>query len=201
MNNVGYLKASKNNDECYTPHYAVHPLIKYIPSNKTIWCPFDESWSAFVNELFLNGNKVISSHLNEGLDFFNYEPYYYDIIISNPPFSIKDAVLKRLYELNKPFAILLPMNSLQGVNRYQYFKNGIQLLAFDQRIGFHNSIDNISPFEGSPFASAYFCRDLLPKDLIIEHLNKYDEALNITACKTIDNSNNRIVCKSVYIKK
>ena len=94
--------------------YAVHPLIKYIPSNKTIWCPFDESWSAFVNELFLNGNKVISSHLNEGLDFFNYEPYYYDIIISNPPFSIKDAVLKRLYELNKPFAILLPMNSLQG---------------------------------------------------------------------------------------
>ena len=28
-----------------------------------------------------------------------------------------------------------------------------------------------------------------------------DEALNITACKTIDNSNNRIVCKSVYIKK
>lgn len=201
MNNVGYLKASKNNDECYTPHYTVHPLIKYIPSNKTIWCPFDESWSAFVNELFLNGNKVISSHLNEGLDFFNYESYYYDIIISNPPFSIKDAVLKRLYELNKPFAILLPMNSLQGVNRYQYFKNGIQLLAFDQRIGFHNSIDNISPVEGSPFASAYFCRDLLPKDLIIEHLNKYDEALNITACKTIDNSNNRIVCKSVYIKK
>ena len=135
------------------------------------------------------------------MDFFNYEPYYYDIIISNPPFSIKDAVLKRLYELNKPFAILLPMNSLQGVNIYQYFKNGIQLLAFDQRIGFHNSIDNISPVEGSPFASAYFCRDLLPKDLIIEHLNKYDEALNINACKTIDNSNNRIVCKSVYIKK
>ena len=90
---------------------------------------------------------------------------------------------------------------LCGGNIYQYFKNGIQLLAFDQRIGFHNSIDNISPVEGSPFASAYFCRDLLPKDLIIEHLNKYDEALNINACKTIDNSNNRIVCKSVYIKK
>ena len=30
MNNVGYLKASKNNDECYTPHYAVHPLINTI---------------------------------------------------------------------------------------------------------------------------------------------------------------------------
>ena len=80
-NNVGYLTADKKNDECYTPYYAAEPIVKYIPKNKIIWCPFDESWSAFVNELFLNGNKVISSHLNEGLDFFNYEPYYYDIII------------------------------------------------------------------------------------------------------------------------
>ena len=38
MNNVGYLSASKNNDECYTPHYAVYPLIKYIQPNKTVWC-------------------------------------------------------------------------------------------------------------------------------------------------------------------
>ena len=197
MNNVGYLSASKNNDECYTPHYAVNPLIKYIPSDKTIWCPFDEPWSAFVNELFNNGNKVICSHLNEGLDFFNYEPYHYDIIISNPPFSIKDAVLERLYQLNKPFAILLPMNSLQGVKRYQYFKNGIQLLTFDQRIGFHNSNDIINPIEGSPFASAYFCRDLLPRDLIIEHLNKYSEPLYIEACREIPNEYNRIVCRAV----
>lgn len=197
MNNIGYLKASKNNDECYTPHYAVHPLIKYIPSNKVIWCPFDEEWSAFVNELFLNGNKVISSHINQGLDFFNYEPQYYDIIISNPPFSIKDAVLKRLYELNKPFAVLLPMNSLQGVNRYKYFRNGIQLLTFDQRIGFHNTKDSMNPVEGSPFASAYFCRDLLPNDLIIEHIDKYGEKLNINICKSVNNSNNRIICKTI----
>ena len=195
MNNVGYLSASKNNDECYTPHYAVHPLIKYIQPNKTVWCPFDEEWSAFVNELFLNGNKVICSHLNDGLDFFNYEPYHYDIIISNPPFSIKDAVLERLYKLNKPFAILLPMNSLQGVKRFQYFKNGIQLLAFDQRIGFHNKNDIINPIEGSPFASAYFCRNLLPRDLIIEHIDKYSEPLYIDACRVTDN---RIICKSVY---
>ena len=177
MNNIGYLKASKNNDECYTPHYAVHPLIKYIPSNKVIWCPFDEEWSAFVNELFLNGNKVISSHINQGLDFFNYEPQYYDIIISNPPFSIKDAVLKRLYELNKPFAVLLPMNSLQGVNRYKYFRNGIQLLTFDQRIGFHSTKDSMNPVEGSPFASAYFCNGFLPRDLIVEELSAFERPL------------------------
>ena len=192
MNNVGYLTASNNNDECYTPYYAVNPLMKYINPNLTVWCPFDQEWSAFVNSLFLNGNKVITSHLDNGLDFFSYEPTHYDIIISNPPFSIKDAVLKRLYELNKPFAILLPMNSLQGVKRYEYFKNGIQILTFDQRIGFHNPNNIYTPTEGSPFASAYFCKDLLPRDLILEHLIKYNKPLHREVCRITDN---RIICK------
>ena len=197
MINQGYLNASRNNDECYTPHYAVNPLIKYISSQLTVWCPFDTINSAFVNELFINGNKVIFSHINDGKDFFNYEPPYYDIIISNPPFSIKDAVLKRLYELNKPFAMLLPVNTIQGVTRYKYFKNGIQLLVFDQRIGFHNLNNMITTVEGSPFASAYFCRDLLPKDLIIEHLNKYNAPLYITPVRIVANLEPRLVCRKI----
>ena len=197
MINNGYLKASRNNDECYTPHYAVNPLIKYIDPQLTVWCQFDTINSSFVNELFVNGNKVIFSHINDGKDFFNYEPPYYDIIISNPPFSIKDAVLKRLYELNKPFAMLLPVNTIQGVTRYKYFKNGIQLLIFDQRIGFHNPSNMITTVEGSPFASAYFCRDLLPKDLVIEHLNKYDAPLYITPIRMVVNLEPRLVCRKI----
>ena len=30
---------------------------------------------------------------------------------------------------------------------------------------------------GSPFATAYFCKDLLPKDLIVERLNQYEKPL------------------------
>lgn len=174
--NIGYLKSSKM-DESYTPFYAVEPILKYIPKNKIIWCPFDKKWSAFVQSLRSNGNIVICTHIDDGYDFFNYEPYYYDIIISNPPFSIKDAVIKRLYELNKPFLILLPLNSLQGKSRYKYFSNGIQLLAFDERIGFHNSNNMISTNESSPFASAYFCKDILPNDLILEHLVKFNKSI------------------------
>lgn len=120
---------------------------------------------------------MIRSHIDDGKDFFEYEPDNYDVIVSNPPFSIKDQILKRLYELDKPFAVLLPLNSLQGKNRYQYFKNGIQLLSFDERIGYHNCDNMTKPIEGSPFATAYFCRNVLPKDLIVEHLNKYDKSL------------------------
>ena len=61
------------------------------------------------------GYKVIRSHIDEGKNFFYYEPEeHYDVIISNPPFSCKDDVLKRLYELDKPYAMLLPIPALQG---------------------------------------------------------------------------------------
>lgn len=61
--------------------------------------------------------KIIYTHIDEDKNFFYYEPDNYDIIISNPPFSQKDDILKRLYELNKPYAMLLPIPSLQGQAR------------------------------------------------------------------------------------
>lgn len=194
MLNIGYLTSNKNKDEAYTPYYASSPIIKYIDPNLIVWCPFDQEWSSYVRLLRENGNTVITSHINSGLNFFNYEPEYYDIIVSNPPFSCKDEVIERLYELNKPFAILLPLNSLQGKNRYESFKNGIQLLAFDQRIDFHDPEHMDAPNKGTPFASAYFCRDLLPNDLILERLEKFDKSLYVEMVKLVQF---REMCKIV----
>lgn len=117
------------------------------------------------------------SHLNEGKDFFTYEPSDYDVIVSNPPFSMKDKVLERLYQLNKPYAILLPLNSLQGKKRFPYLKDSIQLLSFDERIEYHKPEDMLHTVKGNCFASAYFCKGVLPRDLILEHLDKYEEPL------------------------
>lgn len=153
-------------------------IIKYLPKDKKIWCPFDiEEWSAFSSRLKECGFDVISTHIDKGQDFFEYEPKEWDLIVSNPPFSLKDKVLERLYSFNKPFAILLPLNSLQGKTRYKYFKQGIQILSFDARVSYHDKdhMDNV--VKGSPFATAYFCRDLLPKDLIIEKLVTYERPL------------------------
>ena len=176
--NVGYLTCdrSEKGDECYTPFYAVKPIIKYLPRDKKIWCPFDEEWSAFYQTLNRYGFDVVRSSLVEGQDFFEYEPDDYDIIVSNPPFSKKDKVLKRLYELGKPFMILLPLTSLQGQKRYKCFSQGIQMLAFDKRIHYHTN--NMTHYtKGNHFASAYFCRNILPDNLIIEELIEYDEPL------------------------
>ena len=131
----------------------------------------------FYRRLTEEGYRAVRSSLSDGQNFFEYEPEKFDLIVDNPPFSLKDKVLERLYSFNKPFAILLPLNSLQGKTRYKYFKQGIQILSFDARVCYHDRKHMNSVVKGSPFATAYFCRDLLPRDLIIEELHEYERKL------------------------
>lgn len=170
---------TSNGDEVYTPFYAVEPLLEYIPKDKTIWCPFDKEWSAFVQLLSKNGNKVIYTHIDDGYDFFEYEPNeHYDLIISNPPFSKKDKILKRCYGLNKPFCLLMPVNSLQSKFRTDLFiKYGLEVLIFDLRIDYHTRNNFESTTKGNHFGSAYFCKDFLPKPLIFKKLLKSEKSL------------------------
>lgn len=106
--NKGYLtaKTNKESDEYFTPKEAVIPLLNYVKKGDIIWCPFDYEDGSFVKVFQENENKVIYSHIDEGKNFFYYEPEtYYDMIISNPPFSCKDDILKRLNELKKAFSL------------------------------------------------------------------------------------------------
>lgn len=172
--NIGYLQSdrSKNGDEQYTPSYAVKPLLEFVPSDKIIWCPFDKEWSAFVNVFKKSGYNVVYSHIDYGQDFFDYQPSKWDVLISNPPFSKKDAILRRAYELNKPFALLLPANCIQGEARFEIFKNDVQMLCFDKRIGFSKPGHVGRSAERASFGSAYFCRNLLPTKLELRRLDK-----------------------------
>lgn len=181
--NKGYLtaKTDKASDEVYTPAYAVKPLVKYIQQYKerinkekiTIWCPFDMDFSNYVKIFTEIPNvKVIYTHIDNGENFFFYEPEEeYDVIISNPPFSCKDSVLKRLFELNKPYAMLLPVPTLQGQNRFPYLKD-IQYLGFDKRINYYKDTSMTKTQDGVSFGSCYLCKNFLPKDLIIEELER-----------------------------
>lgn len=169
--NKGYLtaKTNKESDEVYTPSYAVKPIIKYIKPGSIVWCPFDTIDSAYAEELNAAGFTVIYSHIDNGQNFFEYEPDEYDVIISNPPFSIKDDILRRLNELNKPYAMLMPLPALQGQKRFKYLK-GSQALIFDKRINFFKDRKTKEIQKGISFASIYICKNFLPKDLIFEEL-------------------------------
>ena len=166
----GKLMYSKgNNDECYTPDYGVEPILKYIPKDATVWCPFDKEESQFVIQISKQ-NKVIRSHLESGQDFFDYEPDEWDMIVSNPPFTDKRKFFERALSFNKPFALIMTNTWLNDSAPKQLFKDrDLQLLMFDKRMKF------ISPDgrnnDKITFSSSYYCWNFLPKQIIMEELN------------------------------
>ena len=100
------MYSSGNNDECYTPHYAVKPILKYIPKDAIVWCPFDTKESEFVKQIS-DTNQVEYSHINNGQDFFQYEPPEWNVMLSNPPFTNKRKYFERALSFNKPFALIM----------------------------------------------------------------------------------------------
>lgn len=165
------LYSTGNNDECYTPAYGVTPIIKYIPKDKIIWCPFDTDDSEYVKQLKANGNTVVHSHISEGKDYYTYEPKQWDIMISNPPFTNKRGIFERALSLGKPFALLMSNTWLNDAAPKQLFKDKqLQLLMFDKRIKFLNNgiVQN-----KITFSSSYYCWNLLPRDIICEELNVF----------------------------
>jgi hypothetical protein len=177
MNNA-YLKAgrTKGSDECYTPENAVTPLLEFIPKKWKVWCPFDESWSAFYQVFKKNGYKVEcgSTLGSENKNFFDYFPTC-DVIISNPPYSKKDDIIERLYVLGKPFAMLMPVSALQSIRRFKQFQKELELLVFDRRVQYLTDGFDV-PKGNCHFGSAYFCKGILPEKLIFRELKPTEPA-------------------------
>ena len=71
------------------------------------------TYSQYVKVLSAHGFKVIHTHIWDGQDFLTFEPdFEYDYIISNPPYSIKNEIMEKLFRLGKPFAMLIGVQAL-----------------------------------------------------------------------------------------
>ena len=163
------LYSAGKNDECLTPDYGVRPIIKYIPKDAVVWCPFDTKESEFVKQIRANGNKVIYSHISNGQDFYTWEPKeHWDCIVSNPPFTAKRQIFERALSFNKPFALIMSNTWLNDAAPKQLFKEkDLQLLMFEQRMKFLNNGEMQNKIT---FSSSYFCYNFLPKQIIMESL-------------------------------
>ena len=161
--NLSMLNKTSNNslsDECYTPDEALLPLLSELSKNKIYYDCTSGISSNIVDCLTSNGYKCL---LSDDRDFLIDDiPDGVDVIITNPPYSKKDKFIERCYELKKPFALLLPVSSLQGIKRGEMFsQNGIELLVLKKRIDFTG--------KGSPhFGVAWFCYNILKQQLIFK---------------------------------
>ena len=166
------LYSGGNNDECYTPDYAVKPILEYIPKDVTVWCPFDTEESQFVKLIGerIGKENVEYSHLDKGEDFFQYQPKHWDIIVSNPPFSNKKKFFQRALSFNKPFALIMTNTWLNDSAPKQLFKDkDLQLLMFDKRIEFTDPTGQVD--NKITFSSSYYCWNFLPKQIIMKKLD------------------------------
>lgn len=138
-----YESMSIPKDECYTTLYESKRIIRFLLENNIekslkIWLPFDDNNSRIVIALKEAGfENVINTSLASGHDLYHYEPKDYDIIFSNPPFSGRTKLIKRLEELGKPYIIL---QAVQAFNNNYFRKllltNKIQLIFPDNRMSF-----------------------------------------------------------------
>jgi hypothetical protein len=141
-----------------TPAAALLPLYPFLPKEWTVWeCAAGNG--NLVTALKDNGYNAIGSDLRTGNDFLMYEPAeHYDCIITNPPYDLKDEFLHRAYQLNKPFAFLLPLTTFEGKKRQSLFtKHGLEVIMFDKRVNFETPDGE---GKGSWFMTAWFSNGL-----------------------------------------
>jgi len=152
-------------DDFQTPPQALNPLLKYLNKNQTIWEPACGK-RYLVDYLKEKKYKVIGTDIKEGIeyDFLKYVPTKIDIIITNPPYSLKNEFIERCYNLKKPFALLLPLAGLETIKRQSLWRQGLQLIILNKRLHFETPNNKESHCW---FASAWFTNGLnLEKDLI-----------------------------------
>ena len=138
-------------DDTKTPIEVWKAIEEYIPKDKKIWSPFYFKGEHTLRDL---GYDII--HNDE--DFFLHDRG--EVIVDNPPFSLKKKILERMLILDKPFILIMPVSTLC----YNYFKpfKDIQIIVPNKRINWAKELKSSATFD-----CLYYCYKMdLPKDII-----------------------------------
>jgi len=159
LNSKQFIK----HDDYMTPKKTWEDILEYIPKDKIIWeCFYGDGESGrYLQQL---GLDVI----HEPIDFFKENKG--DIIISNPPFSIKKEVFTRLKKLDKPFIMICPSSMINTQYIKKLFENNLQIIIPKKRISFIKKINGVIPENWGNrcyFDCFYYCYKInLPSQII-----------------------------------
>lgn len=216
MNSIYELDKQVNTDHVATPRWVVENIYDIININQfnNIWFPFNNYDSEFklkADELNL---KYKATHIFDDLanDFFNtMPPKNCELLISNPPFSQQNEIIKRTFELIdkeliKSFCLLLPLSTLETPSRaemYRNIKNDIYKIASHYSIDFviaetevikksNETLENLIKYIEDKISICDGCIDTIKSDL--EEL-KYTMFAYDKLKKTIDEN---IKARNIY---
>jgi hypothetical protein len=135
MKKLAHLNFKKR-DNYETPKWCWELILKYVNKDALIWLPFYCKGQAkeYIEEL---GFKC----LHEAKDFFTYEPEHYDVVIDNPPYSIKKEIIEQLIKNGKPFALYLPLETLERKYIKQLDTSLLQVIIPSDRTNFITNYD------------------------------------------------------------
>lgn len=166
--------ASDERDRCQTPPYAVRPLLPYLPKDKIIWEPAAGE-GHLARALQSVGYEVTITELLRGQNYFEptHRPAMWDIQVTNPPWSTKYEWLAEAYRMGKPFALLVPLDTIAAGKEAQplFKKHGIEVMLLNRRIDF--GMPRVG-FEGSNahLNVIWLCWQLLPEKLMYGEIIK-----------------------------
>ena len=166
---------SQGFDRCYTPPYALDPLLPYIRPKWFVW----ESAAGeghLVDAIAPHVRGVLGTDLHGRYataaprDFFRWQPDRFDAIVTNPPYSIKYLWLERCYALGRPFALLLPVETLGAAAAQRLFERyGVELLLLNKRVNF--KMPNKGWGGSAQFPVFWCCWKVLPKPIVYGKLH------------------------------
>jgi len=160
-------------DDFQTPPEAIEPLLPHLVKSWTIWEPAAGfGWMA--QALRDGGHRVVvsdkyyeSEFSHDFLDLLLPDQDF-DCIVTNPPYSLKQQFLERCVQIGTPFALLLPLTTLETKKRQALMERcNLDVLLLPKRINFRTPSGEGS---GSWFATAWFTYGLAGFDSPIARL-------------------------------
>jgi hypothetical protein len=126
-----------------TPEHAILPIRQYIPEDvKVIWEPtygkgaiglLLEKWGYTV----IKTDKYPKTTDTTQLDFLDCAVPKCDMMIFNPPFSLKTQFLKRACEIDLPFMFICPVTIIETATRFQLFReHNLSILNLPNRTNY-----------------------------------------------------------------
>lgn len=133
---TNHLTGNILSDEWYTPQFLVDKCIEIVGEkiNGKILLPYDTENSLFVKTL-----KRLGKTIQYGITDFIESEYTYSLLMTNPPFSLKEKVFEKCLQNNEDFILVLPETFVFSVKFYdllEKYKFHYELYSPKQRVYF-----------------------------------------------------------------